>query len=157
MRLDVDVQVPKPLLAALEPLGATCQLLGPGGTEYLPAEGGAYALILYLDRDCRVRRAQTAETLAAGWYVYAGSAYGPGGLRARLARHLRRDKALRWHVDQLSAQANYSAGLALAGGNECAIVGSLLETARFDTPSPGFGSSDCRACASHLLKFRGDA
>jgi len=36
-----------------------------------------------------------AATLAPGRYAYCGSAYGPGGLRARIARHLRRDKSKR--------------------------------------------------------------
>ena len=34
-----------------------------------------------------------------GFYVYVGSALGPGGLAARIGRHARQEKAFRWHVD----------------------------------------------------------
>ena len=42
-------------------------------------------------------------TLAAGQYAYVGSAHGPGGLRARVGRHLRAEKPLHWHIDYLTA------------------------------------------------------
>jgi len=37
----------------------------------------------------------------AGWYAYVGSAYGPGGLAARISRHLRPSKPSHWHLDYL--------------------------------------------------------
>jgi len=37
-----------------------------------------------------------------GYYVHVGSALGPGGLAARVGRHCRREKRLRWHVDYSS-------------------------------------------------------
>jgi Uri superfamily endonuclease len=40
--------------------------------------------------------------LSAGRYFYCGSAKGPGGLRGRLARHMRRGKPVHWHIDQLT-------------------------------------------------------
>ncbi len=39
--------------------------------------------------------------LAEGWYIYFGSAFGPGGLAARVDRHLRRHKTRHWHIDHL--------------------------------------------------------
>lgn len=36
-----------------------------------------------------------------GYYVYVGSAFGPGGVAARVGRHFRREKTLRWHMDYL--------------------------------------------------------
>ena len=39
-----------------------------------------------------------------GYYVYVGSALGSGGLAARVGRHCRREKRLRWHVDYLRAR-----------------------------------------------------
>ena len=38
-------------------------------------------------------------SLTEGTHVYVGSARGPGGLRARISRHLRREKKERWHVN----------------------------------------------------------
>lgn len=87
----------------------------------------------------------------AGRYVYTGSAR--RGLEARIARHLRRDKRLRWHIDYLldAAQARVS-GVERFPGAECAVnqrtAGEVVVT--------GFGASDCRAgCGSHL-KFVGE-
>jgi Uri superfamily endonuclease len=41
-------------------------------------------------------------SLVPGRYIYAGSAYGPGGLKARVSRHMRRAKRSQWHIDQLT-------------------------------------------------------
>ena len=43
-----------------------------------------------------------------GFYVYVGSALGPGGLAARVGRHCRREKILRWHVDYLRSTKVYA-------------------------------------------------
>ena len=89
--------------------------------------------------------------VAAGWHLYAGSARGPGGMRARLARHFRRDKAPHWHIDRLTIAADALLALAIEGGAECDIVARLAGSQDFANILPGFGSSDCRACTSHLL------
>ena len=88
--------------------------------------------------------------LSAGTYVYCGSAYGPGGLRARVARHLRREKPMRWHVDYLTRSGSVRAVLALPGGSECALLSSILTHPGATVPIRGFGSSDCRRCPAHL-------
>lgn len=90
--------------------------------------------------------------LASGDYVYAGSAKGPGGLMARVNRHFRQDKTMRWHVDQLTLKAGSMAALLIAEGDECDLVRRLLASGWFETAIPGFGSSDCNTCESHLLK-----
>jgi Uri superfamily endonuclease len=38
-----------------------------------------------------------------GFYVYVGSALGPGGVRARLAHHLKPSSRPHWHIDYLRA------------------------------------------------------
>jgi len=40
-------------------------------------------------------------TLQAGTYLYVGSAFGSGGLRARVRRHLAGSGTLHWHIDYL--------------------------------------------------------
>jgi Uri superfamily endonuclease len=35
----------------------------------------------------------------SGYYVYIGSAFGPGGLQARVRRHLKAVSCLHWHID----------------------------------------------------------
>jgi len=142
-----------PDLGALLPEGGA----GPfadGEREAIPAEAGAYLLLLRLDRPLDLVRPAAAR-LAPGWYVYAGSARGPGGLRGRLARHLRSGKRPHWHVDQVTSAAGASAGLAYPGRSECGLVAGLVDGGGFGVPVPGFGSSDCRICESHLLRWTG--
>ena len=92
--------------------------------------------------------------LDPGTYVYAGSAYGPGGIRARVTRHLREDKAPHWNVDHLSAQVRCSRVETYPKGRECDLIADLLANGA-DIPIPGFGNSDCRACVSHLVRLAG--
>ncbi len=70
-----------------------------------PAEPGDYVLVWWLAEtwpDVPVGRLGTVD-LAHGTWVYVGSARGPGGLRARIARHQRPDKPRHWHIDHLTA------------------------------------------------------
>lgn len=124
----------------------------PDTLAVLGREKGAYLLSIRLERAVPADGlARFRAGFAPGDYVYAGSAYGPGGMAARLRRHFRKDKRLRWHVDRLTVAADRVAALALAGGNECALVEKLLAGGAFRIAAKGFGSSDCRRCESHLL------
>ncbi len=68
----------------------------------LTAAPGAYMLFIELEGALALpATSRGSRTLAPGRHAYCGSAYGPGGLRARLRRHLKREKARRWHVDHL--------------------------------------------------------
>jgi Uri superfamily endonuclease len=88
----------------------------------------------------------------AGRYIYTGSAR--RNFEARIARHLRRDKRLHWHIDYLLALPEASVdGVQRSDLAECVLnrqtAGTLLV--------PGFGASDCRhGCSSHL-KYLGAA
>ena len=117
----------------------------------LPDAPGAYALILRLARDTRLGiRTLGRPVLPAGLYLYAGSARGPGGIRARVGRHLRQPKAAAWHIDRLTEVAHVEQVIAFPGGRECAVAElALAHGAR--TPIPRFGASDCRTCEAHLL------
>jgi len=86
-----------------------------------------------------------------GTYLDLGSAYGPGGLPARLRRHLRADKRPHWHVDHLTTAGTVVRVFALLNGRECDLVEFALQVPAIHAPIAGFGSSDCRRCASHLL------
>ncbi len=112
-----------------------------------PAAPGAYALWLRLASPLDVRAGTRRGVLPAGDYLYCGSANGPGGLRARLARHMRKNKRVHWHIDQLTSAAKALGAFILEGGNECALNAAL---AALPVPLQGFGSSDCRRCAAHL-------
>ena len=69
----------------------------------MPARG-TYLLILRLDRDVVGLPVGKLGALdfSAGYYLYIGSAFGSGGLPARLAYHAKRRKTRRhWHIDYL--------------------------------------------------------
>jgi len=112
-----------------------------------PGEAGAYALLIALDAPLDVKAGAKKTSLAPGLYLYCGSARGPGGLTARIARHMRQEKRAHWHVDQLTCAGKVLGAFVFPGGDECAINAALD---KFPTPVDGFGSSDCRRCRSHL-------
>jgi Uri superfamily endonuclease len=117
---------------------------------------GTYALVLslpYALADVCIGRLGRFR-FPAGWYVYVGSARGPGGLAARLARHLRLDKPLHWHIDYFRAHARpveiwYASG---TQRRECAWAQAIAGLSGASIPVPRFGASDCR-CSAHLIHF----
>ena len=65
---------------------------------------GTYALILSCASNAciKIGRVGTMQ-LQRGYYVYLGSALGPGGLRARIAHHQKLSTRPHWHIDYLRA------------------------------------------------------
>ncbi len=119
--------------------------------DEIPALPGAYVLAISLSKlvvvsICR----KPSAPLAPGCYLYCGSAKGPGGLRARVARHVRHGKAIRWHVDGLTEAGTVLGAWTFPGGDECDLVAAL---SHLPVPIEGFGSTDCRRCRSHLLRW----
>ena len=138
--------------ASLNAAGLTGDWITPDDSEMPGSLKGAYVLLIRLDRPLPVRAGRLrAGTLPPGTYLYAGSAYGAGGLAARIRRHFRKDKKIHWHIDRLTLKANSLAAFPVAGGNECQLVGQLLKTEGIEIALEGFGSTDCRTCRSHLL------
>ncbi len=112
---------------------------------------GAYLLTIDLTLELVLDIAMLGRpVLAPGRYVYCGSAYGPGGIKARVARHLRQNKALRWHVDRLTLGGHVTHVAALVGGSECELMAGLCVEPGVSVPLLRFGSSDCRVCPAHL-------
>lgn len=112
-----------------------------------------YQLHIRLAQPLRVQVGRFGQfDFPAGEYVYTGSAL--RNFEARVARHLRSDKRLRWHVDYLLAAPGVTvAEVVRSCEPECALnqatAGEMLVA--------GFGASDCRqGCGSHL-KFQGAA
>lgn len=121
----------------------------------LPSQPGTYALLMQLDRETRAQIGRLGRFLfSAGWYVYIGSARGPGGLAARLRHHERIATHLHWHVDFLRSLARPTEVWWESGHNrgECAWARALGKHTGASIPAPGFGSSDCR-CVTHLFYF----
>ena len=131
----------------------------------LTPQPGWYALCLRLEHPERLHPGRLGELeFAAGDYVYVGSARGPGGVRARLGRHLRQEKKPHWHVDALTLVARVTACLVALDDRsnpgdgmplECAWSQRILQLPLAGIPAPGFGSQDCRyGCQAHLVYFK---
>jgi Uri superfamily endonuclease len=120
--------------------------------EHAPSGRGAYVLLIELPGAVEVALpAKQKTTLGAGGYLYCGSAKGPGGIRARLARHMRIEKSIRWHVDRLTKIGALIGAWSFPGGDERDLVRTL---SHLSFPIRGFGSTDCRKCQSHLVRWR---
>jgi len=119
----------------------------------ISGDSGIYCLWMRLKSPARIRVGALGRFLfPSGYYAYIGSAQ--KGLRARIARHCRRRKRLRWHIDFLLTRATVVRVLVWRDGRdgECrraAVVGGILGARCL---LPGFGASDCR-CSTHLWFF----
>ena len=118
----------------------------------LARAGVSYQLVIEVPAMCRVQvgRLGTFE-LPAGEYVYTGSAR--RNFEARIARHARATKKLRWHIDYLLAAPGVRiVKIVRSRRDECRLNQSVKGT----VPVTGFGASDCTArCGAHL-KYRGE-
>jgi len=140
-------------LSEFSSAGISGAWVSPAGIEDAPSEPGAYVLCLRLGARMSIDiPSLPAGWLDTGWYLYAGSAHGSGGIRARLRRHFQTTKKLHWHIDRLTVNADQVAALASVDGGECELVDELLKSNRFSIALAGFGSTDCRNCESHLLR-----
>lgn len=122
----------------------------------LTSTPGTYLLVIDLPSFAGTVGALGFIRLPEGRYAYAGSALGPGGVTARVARHCRPDKPLRWHIDYLTAAAQVTLVLQQTGNArlECRWAQALLGLEGASAPVPRFGASDCRSgCPSHLIRL----
>jgi sugar fermentation stimulation protein A len=115
-------------------------------------DSGVYIAFFYLPKAQRICAGRLGRvSLRQGVYSYVGSAQ--RNLSARLNRHSRKNKPLRWHIDYLSAKAEMLGAIVIAGPREyeCAVAKELGRM--FELVLPGFGASDCR-CGGHLFYAR---
>ncbi|MDH5218331.1 MAG: GIY-YIG nuclease family protein [Gammaproteobacteria bacterium] len=120
-------------------------------TELL-AEPGTYALWLRSETNHIVEIGKFGRLqMVPGFYIYIGSAFGPGGIKARVGRHLRQEKNLRWHIDYLRQYTSpVKVWLAYEKHLEHQWAGKINKHRKTSIPLAGFGSSDCR-CPTHLF------
>lgn len=91
------------------------------------------------------------EIFLEGNYIYVGSAQ--GNLKARIERHLSKEKKLHWHVDYLLRRSEVEEVLVKEDAEKRQECETALKLSEKLTPVKGFGSSDCR-CVSHLFRIR---
>ena len=112
---------------------------------------GIYTLILSLavPKDIRIG-ALGVITFQPGYYIYAGSALGSGGL-SRVTRHIRfyreRYRKAKWHIDYLMEEAVLEKTVCAETEErlECILAAGIGRDSVLR-----FGCSDCD-CASHLF------
>lgn len=113
---------------------------------------GSYALLISLGEEKNIELSTGIKQLKKGFYVYFGSAFGPGGLK-RIERHREVSKGKRdvkhWHIDYLTRleSSEIIDTVKFPGEDiECDMA------SRADKRVEGFGSTDC-GCGSHLAYF----
>jgi Uri superfamily endonuclease len=107
----------------------------------------SYQLVIAVSQPLRCTIGRLGEfDFSPGRYVYTGSA--KRNLDARIARHLRQEKVMRWHIDYLLSSPGVSiVEVIRSRRGECA----LNRSGRGGIAAVGFGASDCRAnCRAHL-------
>lgn len=116
---------------------------------------GTYALILESPSEQLVQIGKLGRlNVRPGFYVYVGSAFGPGGLRARIVHHVSISQRPHWHINYLRSCLQLKAVWFTYDAERqehrwADIFGSLRGAT---IPMTGFGASDC-GCKSHLIAF----
>jgi Uri superfamily endonuclease len=120
----------------------------------MKTEPGTYALIL----ECAVRAGlriglRLKMDTEPGYYIYVGSAFGPGGVRARVSRHFKREKAKRWHIDFLRESVIFREVWYTHSPEHLEHVWArIFQDMAGVLPVEGFGCTDCK-CRAHLFRI----
>jgi Uri superfamily endonuclease len=121
----------------------------------LPESKGTYVLIASVAQMKRLEIGRLGVyDIVPGFFAYVGSAFGAGGLSARIGHHLESTASPHWHIDYLLRVAEpvevwYTTAIRKFEHHWA----ELLEKApHFRVPIPRFGSSDYhRSRSSHLF------
>jgi Uri superfamily endonuclease len=121
----------------------------------LPEDKGTYILVASVSQMRRLEIGSLGKfDLIPGSYAYVGSAFGAGGLRARVGHHLAATAEPHWHIDYLLQVASPAeVWYSTAGRKLEHHWAEFLEAApRFRVPIARFGASDYhRSRRSHLF------
>lgn len=121
----------------------------------LKPKPGTYALVLSsLSRKIIYIGKLGKLNLQKGYYVYIGSALGPGGLIARIKYHNRLSTKPHWHIDYLKPFVKIEEiwGSYDTHHYEHDWANTFIKFSEAFVPLNGFGSSDCK-CRTHLFCF----
>ena len=128
-------------------------MTSPPGQEVVEVRGsGLYQLVVRLEKKRLITVGRHGRfTFPAGYYVYTGS--GRRGLESRIARHLRRQKRMRWHIDYLLRYGHVLEVRRYGDDKtECELSRRAGRMSNGRVIVRGFGSSDC-SCPTHLFYF----
>ena len=116
------------------------------------SQPGTYILILRSDITASIEIGRWGQLqLCPGYYAYIGSAFGSGGVRARVSRHCGSAKKMHWHIDYLRQHTHpvsvwYSHSRLRLEHDWARLMSGFADV----RPVAGFGCSDC-VCESHLF------
>lgn len=115
---------------------------------------GTYILVFSNSKKRNIKVGQLGNvTVEKGYYLYVGSAFGPGGFRARVCRHLKKKKTPYWHIDYLrSAMIAEEIWFTLHPEKLECHWSRMLNNMQGHCFKKGLGSSDC-SCESHFYHF----
>jgi len=117
---------------------------------------GTYTLVLESsdEKSLKIGKLGTLQ-LKPGFYVYVGSAFGPGGLQARIKHHIHHRGRPHWHLDYLRPALSFCEIWYTYDQTrrEHQWATNHLQTRGSILPLLGFGASDCR-CPSHLFFYK---
>jgi Uri superfamily endonuclease len=118
----------------------------------MTARPGTYALVLTSHETSPVGIGRLGNLVLQ---PYVGSAFGAGGLAARIRHHTQITARPHWHIDYLRAACDLieSWFTTEAASREHSWAGAAARLPGAGVPMPGFGSSDCQ-CAAHLFWFK---
>lgn len=130
--------------------------------EEIPGLPGSYALLFHLEHIASLPIGRLGVfAFPPAYYLYFGSACGPGGLKARLQRHISGSGRPHWHIDTFRSTAVLKTILCqveprrispLPARLECTWSQATLRLPSAFIPAPHFGASDCRlGCPAHLV------
>jgi Uri superfamily endonuclease len=125
----------------------------------LEGQPGTYALLLESANNAEIRIGRLGDLhLLPGFCIYVGSAFGPGGVHARVNHHLLVSLLPRLHIDYLRPRTTLEeVWLRHCRKHREHLWARLLSSMPgVSVPMPGFGSSDCD-CSAHLFFFRSQA
>jgi Uri superfamily endonuclease len=116
---------------------------------------GTYLLLLECNNEAELSIGKLGRmNTEPGCYLYVGSAFGPGGIRARIKHHMQIAVRPHWHIDYLRSVAGLVNAWCVHGARyEHEWAHCLMQNQAATKPLKGFGSSDCD-CETHLFYFR---
>ena len=117
----------------------------------VPDDKGSYILLFQAPEDFIARVGKLGRfSFRQGAYAYCGSAFGPGGLKARIDRHIRIRKKKHWHIDYVRPRLSLEKIIVSpTAQDECRWSSEMIKTG-FEIPVNKLGSSDCH-CRGHFF------
>ncbi len=120
-----------------------------------PVNKGIYTLEIFAQKLFGVSiKKFSHNTFPQGYYYYVGSAQ--KNLRQRLARHIRKNKKIHWHIDHITVlDSNELEQIFLFPGAEksleCELADYFEKELELDSSYKGFGNSDSNCSSTHLF------